>query len=125
MQNYLVAGTGNKCEIMVGYFTKHGDGGVDMLPLGDLLKREVKELAKRLGIPDNIIKKPPSAGLWPGQTDEKALGIKYSELDKMLSGDKGVSSKKLKRVKAMISCTQHKRESIKIFKMKPNPPKAD
>ncbi len=75
LQNYVVAGTGNKSELMVGYFTKYGDGGVDLLPLGGLLKTQVRELAHRLGIPEDIIKKSPSAGLWEGQTDEGEMGI--------------------------------------------------
>ena len=73
--NYLVCGTGNKSELMVGYFTKHGDGGVDILPIGGLLKKQVRALAEELGIPGNIINKPPSAGLWHGQTDEGEMGI--------------------------------------------------
>lgn len=80
-RNYLVLGTGNKSELMVGYFTKHGDGGVDILPLGNLLKHEVRALASQLGIPEQIITKKPSAGLWAGQTDENELGISYRELD--------------------------------------------
>lgn len=82
--NYLVAGTGNKSEIMVGYFTKYGDGSADFLPLGGLLKTQVIELAKELGIPSKIIEKIPTAGLWEGQTDEGELGISYAELDNAL-----------------------------------------
>lgn len=83
--NYLVVGTGNKSELTMGYFTKYGDGGVDILPLGDLTKTQVYKLAKVLNIPERIIKKPPSAGLWRGQTDEEEMGIKYSLLDKVIS----------------------------------------
>src|SRR5262245_29753959 len=68
--NYLVAGTGNKSELTIGYFTKYGDGGVDLLPIGNLLKSEVRAMAQELGVPKPIIDKPPSAGLWLGQTDE-------------------------------------------------------
>lgn len=74
--NYLVVGTGNKSEIRIGYFTKYGDGAADILPLGDLLKNQVVDLAKELNIPEQIIKKTPSAGLWEGQTDEEELGMK-------------------------------------------------
>ncbi len=81
--NYLVVGTGNKSELTMGYFTKYGDGGVDILPLGDLTKTQVYKLAKVLNIPQRIIKKPPSAGLWVGQTDEKEMGIKYKVLNKI------------------------------------------
>jgi NAD+ synthetase len=71
----LVVGTGNRSELTVGYFTKHGDGGVDLLPIGNLVKKQVIEMAKYLEIPSAIINKPPSAGLWAGQTDEKEMGI--------------------------------------------------
>jgi len=80
----LVVGTGNKSELQVGYFTKYGDGGVDLLPIGGLYKTQVWELAKELGVPDQIISKAPSAGLWPGQTDESELGMTYQELDSIL-----------------------------------------
>ncbi len=82
--NRLVAGTGNKSELMVGYFTKYGDGGVDFLPIGDLYKTEVFQLAAYLGVPEEIIRKKPSAALWPGQTDEDEMGISYAELDEIL-----------------------------------------
>ena len=68
--NYLVVGTSNRSELSVGYFAKHGDGGVDIMPLANLLKKDVNELARHLDIPKKIIEKAPSAGLWPGQTDE-------------------------------------------------------
>ena len=82
--NYLVCGTGNKSELKMGYFSKYGDGGVDILPLGGLLKKDVKKLAQQLKIPRQIIEKAPSAGLWAGQTDEKEMGITYAELDEIL-----------------------------------------
>ncbi|MGZ7048696.1 MAG: NAD+ synthase [Methanobacterium sp.] len=82
--NRLVAGTGNRTELLVGYFTKYGDGGVDILPIGGLYKTEVREISKYLGIPKNIIEKAPTAGLWSNQTDEEELGIKYELLDKIL-----------------------------------------
>ncbi|MDP2044214.1 MAG: NAD+ synthase, partial [Candidatus Omnitrophota bacterium] len=82
--NYLVCGTGNKSELMVGYFTKYGDGGVDILPIADLFKRQVRRLAQELSIPQGIITKPPTAGLWHGQTDEGEMGITYNELDDIL-----------------------------------------
>lgn len=83
--NYLVVGTGNKSELTMGYFTKYGDGGVDILPLGDLTKTEVRQLAKLLSIPERIINKVPSAGLWEGQTDESEMGITYEQLDKIIN----------------------------------------
>ena len=117
--NYLVCGTGNKSELMVGYFSKHGDGATDILPIGDLLKREVRKLAKVLGIPEHIITKPPSAGLWLGQTDEGEMGITYPELDGILERlEKGkkqmLSKEKVERVKGMIRRSEHKRKGPKI-----------
>ena len=90
---YLVAGTGNKTELKIGYFTKYGDGGVDILPIGNLTKNEVRKLAIKLGIPEEIINKPPSAGFWKGQTDEGEIGISYDELDKALMEIEGERSK--------------------------------
>lgn len=80
----LVVGTGNKTEILTGYFTQYGDGGVSFEPLGDLYKTEVWELAKLVGIPEEIIKRPPSAELWKDQTDEGELGMPYKTLDEVL-----------------------------------------
>ncbi|AAB99363.1 NH(3)-dependent NAD+ synthetase (nadE) [Methanocaldococcus jannaschii DSM 2661] len=82
--NLLVAGTSNKSEIYVGYGTKHGDIACDIRPIGNLFKTEVKKLAKYIGVPKEIIEKPPSAGLWEGQTDEEELDIKYETLDTIL-----------------------------------------
>ncbi|MGI6143605.1 MAG: NAD(+) synthase [bacterium] len=107
--NYLVVGTGNRSEIAVGYFTKYGDGGVDLLPLGNLVKGEVLALAFHLGIPKEIINKPPSGGLWPGQTDEAEMGITYRDLDAYLKGceiDPGVQA----RIEDMHYKSRHKRK---------------
>ncbi len=116
--NYLVAGTGNRSEIDVGYFTKYGDGAADLLPIGGLLKGQVKELAKELAIPEKIINKTPSAGLWEGQTDEGELGISYEELDKALlalqSGGIG-EPKTLAQVRKLVSSSEHKRSSVPKF----------
>jgi len=117
--NYLVCGTGNKSEISVGYFTKFGDGGADLLPIGDLLKKQVRQLAKELGVPDHIIAKPPTAGLWPGQTDESEMGITYPELDDILERLENnrrqiLSQNKVNKVKQMIRCSGHKRQLPKI-----------
>mgnify|MGYP000454074415 CR=1 FL=1 len=120
--NRLVAGTGNRSELMVGYFTKYGDGGVDFLPIGDLYKTEVLELARHLGVPERIVTKKPSARLWSGQTDEGEMGISYSELDAVLkaldkgmgveqiSTSTGVSPEKVKKVLKMVDESRHKRE---------------
>jgi NAD+ synthase len=119
--NRLVAGTGNKTELMVGYFTKYGDGGVDILPLGGLYKTDVYGLAEHLGVPDRIIRKTPTAGLWPGQTDEEEMGITYRELDSILkeieSGDDiyriskitGFSLDMVEKVFKMVEESSHKR----------------
>ncbi len=83
-KNYLVSGTGNRSEILIGYFTKHGDGACDMEPIGDLYKTEVYMLSEHLDIPPEIIKKPPRAGLWENQTDEAEIGMSYDLLDQIL-----------------------------------------
>jgi NAD+ synthase len=77
----LVAGTSNLTEMTLGYFTKYGDGGVDVEPIAHLAKYEVRGLARELGIPKRIIEKAPSADLWKGQTDERELGFSYDDLD--------------------------------------------
>ena len=121
LRNYLVAGTGNKCEIAVGYFTKYGDGGVDLLPLGDLLKSQVREIAYKLGLPEAIITKPPSAGLFPGQTDEGELKLTYDELEQVLleittETGKTTPGEVRARVEELIQKAAHKKSSIPIYK---------
>lgn len=83
-KNYLVCGTGNKSEILIGYFTKHGDGACDIEPIGDLYKTDVYKLSEFLNIPKDIISKPPRAGLWDNQTDEEEIGMSYDLLDQIL-----------------------------------------
>ena len=108
--NYLVAGTGNRCELAIGYFTKHGDGGVDLLPIGNLLKSEVRALARELGVPARIIDKPPSAGLWKGQTDEAEIGFTYDDLERFLTGGaEAVAPGIARRIAHLVSATRHKR----------------
>jgi len=108
--NYLVAGTGNRSELTIGYFTKHGDGGVDLLPIGHLLKSQVRVLAKELGVPQPIIDKAPSAGLWLGQTDEAEMGFTYADLESyLIQGPEGVSPALALRLERMIRSTEHKR----------------
>jgi len=107
--NYLVVGTGNKSEIMVGYSTKYGDAGADIFPLGNLLKNQVVELAKYLGVTKNIINKPPSAGLWIGQTDEKEMGISYDQLDKYLCGEEITDKAMKEKIEQRIKSSRHKR----------------
>jgi NAD+ synthase len=108
--NYLVAGSGNRCEVTIGYFTKHGDGGVDLLPIGHLLKSDVRALAQDLGIPDAIIEKPPSAGLWLGQTDESEMGFSYADLERYLTdGPEAVPPALALRIERLVRQTEHKR----------------
>ena len=108
--NYLVVGTGNRSELTIGYFTKYGDGAADLLPLGRLLKSDVRELAAELEIPQSIIDKPPSAGLWAGQTDEDEMGFAYSDLERYLkSGPEGVAPALAMRIERLIRMTEHKR----------------
>ena len=129
-EGLLVLGTGNKTELMLGYFTKYGDGGTDILPIGDLYKENVWDLARVLGIPDNIVRKVPSAGLWKGQTDEGEIGISYAELDSILylklergmSEDDiiewGIEKSKVQKVIRMMNSSEHKRSPLPIAKVR-------
>jgi NAD+ synthase len=108
---YLVVGTGNRSELEVGYFTKYGDGGVDILPLGSLLKSQVRELAREIGIPARIVQKVPSAGLWEGQTDEEELGVSDADLDSYLLGRVGSAvprAEVVQRIEELRSRNRHK-----------------
>jgi NAD+ synthase len=125
----LVLGTGNKSEILLGYFTKYGDGGTDLAPLGDLYKTEVRELAERLDLPGAIRSRPPTAGLWEGQTDEEELGAPYSELDQVLRGMEelrnpeeiaqrtGIPLRTVRSVEARVAANRHKRRLAPIPKL--------
>jgi len=116
LNNYLVVGTDNKSELTLGYFTKYGDGGIDLAPLGDLVKTEVREVARVLGVSEEIITKAPSAGLWDGQTDENELGVSYEEIDKyILTGEGEEEVKKI--VEEAQQSNQHKLEMPDIFKL--------
>lgn len=112
---YRVIGTGNKSEILLGYFTKYGDSAVDLEPLGDLLKEEVYELADYLQIPREIIDKKPSAGLWSGQTDEEEMGFTYGDLDEYLKGNQ-VDPALKEKIEFMIKRSEHKRHMPPLFK---------
>lgn len=125
----MVLGSGNKSELMMGYFTKFGDGGCDLLPLGDLYKTQVQEMARFLGLPKEIITKPPSAGLWEGQSDEEELGISYEDLDPILLGielsmnDSDISERtgsaetEVSRIRSVVKSTAHKRKTPLILKI--------
>lgn len=109
--NYLVLGTDNKAEYELGYFTKYGDGACDLLPIINLYKDEVFYLAKYYNIPESILKKKPSAGLWEGQEDEKELGFSYNNF-KNFSLNNKINSNIEKKIKNQILKTNHKRQSI-------------
>jgi NAD+ synthase len=129
-ENLLVIGTGNKTELMIGYFTKYGDGGTDILPIGDLYKENVRSLSRHVGVTEKIIKKAPSAGLWKGQTDEGEIGATYAELDSILflklekdmsEGEIvewGISKNIVQKVLQMIKNSQHKRRPLPIPKIR-------
>jgi len=120
LMNRMVIGTGNKTELLLGYFTKYGDGGVDIEPIGDLYKTQVRGLSRYMGVPLRIIEKTPTAGLWPGQTDESELGVSYEMADQILTmlvdEKKKISEVKGKfppeivdKLAARISSSEHKR----------------
>lgn len=115
--NYLVVGSSNKSEITVGYFTKHGDSGVDILPIADFVKRDVFELAKHLGINRKIIEKSPSAGLWEGQTDEAEMGFSYSDLDSYIESGNISDEKIQSKIERMNRTSEHKRKFPPIFRL--------
>lgn len=107
---YIVVGSGNRSELATGYFTKYGDSGVDILPLGHLVKAQVRELAAYLEIPKHIIAKPPSAGLWQGQTDESEMGLTYNEIDDYLLNDKATDAVR-RKLESMYTASEHKRRT--------------
>ena len=120
LNGYLVIGTWNRTEIFIGYFTKHGDGGADILPIGGLLKREVRALARELGVPQPIIDRKPTAGLWPGQTDEGEIGIAYDELDEIIvsleRGDvTGLRPEAVQRVLRLHQSSANKRALMPVY----------
>lgn len=105
---YLVVGTDNASEWYTGYFTKHGDGGVDLVPLVHLTKGEVREMAQYLGVPEEVITKAPSAGLWEGQTDENEMGTTYDMIDAYLKGET-IPDKDRYIIEKMHKQSEHKR----------------
>jgi NAD+ synthase len=122
-EDALVLGTGNRSEAMVGYFTKYGDGAVDCHPIGNLYKQQVRQLAAHVGVPGELVEKPPTAGLWADQTDEEEMGIDYDSLDAILAlhvdGPLSVAAtareveelteEQVERVRQMSERTEHKR----------------
>jgi len=126
--NGIVCGTGDKSEILIGYFTKYGDGGCDIMPIADLYKTQVKILAKHLGISEKITAKKSSPRLWKNQKASDEIGIEYSEIDKILmmmekgmskaqiSEETGIPIKKVEKIVEMNKTSQHKRNLPVGFK---------
>ncbi len=125
----LVVGTGDKSEIMLGYFTKFGDGACDIQPLADLYKTSVRDLARHLHLPERVYSKPPSPELWAGQTAEKELGLEYEKLDMILSGlerwmspediaeETGLPVRLVKSVRTRWITSEHKRRTPLALKL--------
>lgn len=121
-RNYLVAGTSNLSEYVMGYFTKWGDGGSDINPIADLTASEVFEYLKVLNAPKEIIQKEPSAGLYEGQTDEIEMGVRYADIDKVAKNfikgnfeNPGISSNSFDKILKAFKSTEHKRSLPKRF----------
>lgn len=112
--NYLVVGTSNRSELEIGYFTKYGDGGVDLMPLAGFVKDEVRQLAKFLGVPESVIDKPPSAGLWYGQTDEGEMGFSYEALDRYIRTGEG-DPETVEAIQTLNRKSRHKRQMPPVF----------
>ncbi len=123
VHNLLVLGTADKSEVMIGYFTKFGDAGADMFPIGQLYKSQVKLLAKELQLPEEIIRQPSSPRFWKGQLAEREIGLSYDDIDKILDShlkknlnDSELGKKKIKLVTDMINKSQHKKEKAPVCK---------
>lgn len=120
-RNFLVLGTSNQSELMTGYFTKFGDGACDITPLANMYKTQVREIGKIIGVPEEVIIRPPTAGFWETQTDEEEMGITYDKLDQILydfendmtdkdiSQYTSVSVDAVKAIRDQVRKTEHKR----------------
>lgn len=106
--NYMVVGTDNLDEYFTGYFTKYGDGGVDIQPLHNIYKKTVYELARYFGVPQSIIDKAPSADLWAGQTDEDEMGVSYDQIENYIAG-KTVEPYAAQKIARLHNISEHKR----------------
>lgn len=116
--NYLVVGPTNKSEFLIGYFTKHGDSGSDIMPIADYVKEEIYKLGEQLNIPKEILEKTPTAGLWEGQTDELEMQMSYNQLDNYILN--GLAKKRvMEKIESMKLNSEHKRNFPKIYK-RPN-----
>jgi NAD+ synthase len=133
----LVVGTGNKTETLIGYTTLFGDSACAFNPIGDLYKSQVRQLSEAVGVPEAIIRKAPSADLWPGQTDEAEAGFSYPQLDRLLYWmiDKRRSDEELAamgfepatvdRIGRMVATSEFKRQVPPIAKLGPRTPGVD
>jgi NAD+ synthase len=124
VNNLLVLGTSDKSELMLGYFTKNGDGAADVFPLGDLYKTDVRNLALELGLPEALVNQPSSPRIWAKQTAESELGLPYDKIDKILRALEknllkkcGANKSDIKKITRWINKTQHKREFPPICKI--------
>ena len=127
--NRLVVGSGDKSEMLIGYYTKYGDGGADIFPIADLYKTQVRILARHLGVPEGIIAKPPSPGFWREHTAEAEIGMKYEQLDLILYGlerfmkpkeiadQLNVPVETVAKVDKLVKSTEHKRRGGIVFKI--------
>lgn len=129
IENLLVLGTDNLTETYTGYFTKHGDGAADVFPISDFVKREVYEMAKTLRLPDAVILKAPSAGLWEGQTDEEEMGVPYNFIDNVLEElysaniqqyGEDISSEYARKLSRLHLGSEHKRNPPHIYRRDKN-----
>ncbi|WP_254536249.1 NAD+ synthase [Halomarina litorea] len=121
-ESRIVLGTGNRSETLTGYYTKYGDGAVDCNPIANLYKRQVRQLAHHVGVPEDLVEKPPSAEMWAGQTDEEEMGLSYDLLDAILvlhvdgplsksatAETLGISEAPIDRVEELYAKSEHKR----------------
>jgi NAD+ synthase len=135
--NGLVLGTGNKTETLLGYSTIYGDNAFALNAIGDLYKTQVRQLSAEMGVPDSILRKPPSADLWPGQTDEKEMGLAYDQMDRLLYWmvdrrytaeqleAKGFDADAIDRVEQMVAKSEYKRQMPPVAKLTARTPGVD
>ena len=133
----LVVGTGNKTEALLGYTTIFGDNAAALMPIGDLYKSQVRQLAADMGVPEQILHKPPTADLWPDQTDEGELGMTYADMDRLLYWmidrrrsreqllAKGFEAAVIERVQLMVAVSEYKRQMPPVAKLTTRTPGVD
>ena len=133
----LVMGTSNKTETLLGYTTIFGDNAAALQPIGDLYKSQVRQLAAELGVPEPILRKPPTADLWAGQTDEEEVGLAYAEIDRLVYWlvdrrrtpaellEMGFEQAKVERVERLVAGSEFKRQTAPIAKLSPRTPGVD